>query len=94
MKLAAMPSTRVHCDLAGDRGSLICGLARVSPASVSMASIAFAFVFESVFLQRSVFSHRPGRCRPRTAAFVGVCAARLAARSAETRRPEQYRAKE
>jgi hypothetical protein len=32
----------------------LCGLARVSPASVSMASIAFAFVFESVFLQRRV----------------------------------------
>jgi hypothetical protein len=28
MKLAAMPSTRVHCDLPGDRGIALCGLAR------------------------------------------------------------------
>jgi len=36
-------------------------------------------------LQRRVrVSHRPGRCRSRTAAFARVCAARLAARSAET----------
>ena len=28
MKLAAMLSTRVHCDLAGDRGIALCGLAR------------------------------------------------------------------
>jgi hypothetical protein len=28
MKLAAMPSTTVHCDLAGDRGIALSGLAR------------------------------------------------------------------
>jgi hypothetical protein len=51
--------------------------------------------FESGSLQRRVrVSHRPGRCRSRTAGFARVCAARLAARSAETRRVEQYRTKE
>jgi hypothetical protein len=35
MKLAAMPSTRVHRDLAGDRGIALCGLAR-QLATVSM----------------------------------------------------------
>src|SRR4029077_14237042 len=48
--------------------------------------------FESTPLQRRVsVSHRPGRCRSRTAAFARVCAARLASRAVETRRPEQYR---
>ena len=51
--------------------------------------------FESISLQRRIrVSHRPGRCRSRTAGFARVCAARLAARSAETRRVEQYRTKE
>ena len=39
---------------------------------------------QSISLQRRVrVSHRPGRCRSRTAGFARVCAARLAARSAD-----------
>ena len=43
--------------------------------------------FESSSLQQTVrVSHKPGRCRSRTAGFTRVCAAGLVARSAETRR--------
>src|SRR6516165_8386721 len=38
--------------------------------------------------EESMSPHRPGRWRSRTEAFARVCATRLAARSAETRRPE------
>jgi len=58
-------------------------------------SVLAYWKFESISLQRRVrVSHRPGRCRSRTAPFARVCAPRLTVRSAETRRIEQYRAKE
>jgi hypothetical protein len=59
--------------------------ARKSGDNPSFTASAY-WKFESTPLQRTVrVSHRPSRCRSRTARVARVCAAGLAARSAETR---------
>ena len=39
MKLAAMPSTRIHCDLAGDRVIALCGRSISTPAWTTLLPI-------------------------------------------------------